>query len=572
MNRAAATARLTGLLPQRGDLAAARRAPRADLLAGLTVAVVALPLALAFGVTSGMGAQAGLVTAVVAGAVAAVFGGSNLQVSGPTGAMTVVLVPVIAEFGARGVLMVGVLAGLILIGLAVARFGRYVRYLPTPVLEGFTAGIAVVIALQQLPTALGVTGAHGDKVWAVAFDAVTRFAGDPHPAPIAVAAGVAATMLLGARWHPGLPFSLLGVAAATVLAETTPISLARIGALPAGLPAPSLSFLDVHAVRMLLPAAAAVAALAALESLLSATVADAMSVNEHHDPDRELFGQGLANLAAPVFGGIPATAAIARTAVNVRAGARSKLASLTHAVVLAVIVLAAGPLVARIPLAALAGVLLATTVRMVETGALLALARSTRSDALVLFLTFTVTVAFDLVTAVAVGIGVAIVLALRAVARTARVEQIPLESGDHSAEEHALLAEHIVAYRLDGPLFFAAAHRFLLQLSEIADVRVVILRMSRVSTIDATGAHVLGDAISRLHRRGIVVLLSGIVASHEEVLTTLGIAEQLRRDGHVFADTPTAITHARTHVPDSTAVPASREPGHDDAAADRPTR
>ncbi|GAA3343199.1 SulP family inorganic anion transporter [Amorphoplanes nipponensis] len=541
-------ARFAGLLPQRSDLAAARRAPRNDLLAGLTVAVVALPLALAFGVTSGMGAQAGLVTAVVAGAVAAVFGGSNLQVSGPTGAMTVVLVPVIARFGATGVLMVGVLAGLILIGLALARLGRYVRYLPTPVLEGFTAGIAVVIALQQLPAALGVAGAHGDKVWAVAADAVVRFARDPHPASIAVAVGVAALMLLGARWRPGLPFSLLGVAAATVLAEAAPVSLARIGALPAGVPAPSLSFLDVHAVRTLLPAALAVAALAALESLLSATVADAMSVNERHDPDRELFGQGLANLAAPVFGGIPATAAIARTAVNVRAGARSKLASLTHAVALAVIVLAAGPLVGRIPLAALAGVLLATTVRMVEAGSLLALARSTRGDALVLVLTFTVTVALDLVTAVAVGIAVAIVLALRAVARTARIEQVPLEAGDHSAEEHALLAEHIVAYRLDGPLFFAAAHRFLLQLSEIADVRVVILRMSRVTTVDATGAHVLGDAINRLHRRGITVLLSGIAPGHEEILHTLGVADQLRRDGRVFSDTPTAIAYARTHV------------------------
>ena len=290
------------------------------------------------------------------------------------------------------------------------------------------------------------------------------------------------------------------------------------------------------------------AALAALESLLSATVADAMSVGERHDPDRELFGQGLANLAAPVFGGMPATAAIARTAVNVRAGARSKLASLTHAVALAAIVLAAGPLVGRIPLAALAGVLLATTVRMVEAGSLLALARSTRGDALVLVLTFTVTVALDLVTAVAVGIAVAIVLALRAVARTARIEQVPLEPGDHSAEEHALLAEHIIAYRLDGPLFFAAAHHFLLQLTEITDVRVVILRMSRVSTIDATGAHMLGDAINRMHHRGIAVLLSGIVPGHEEILQTLGVADQLRRDGRVFADTPTAITYARTHV------------------------
>ncbi|MFI5485432.1 SulP family inorganic anion transporter [Micromonospora echinaurantiaca] len=538
--------RLLGLLPQPADWRAVRRSPRRDLLAGVTVAVVALPLALAFGVTSGLGAQAGLVTAVVAGAVAAVFGGSNLQVSGPTGAMTVVLVPVVQRFGATGVLMVGAMAGLVLIALALARLGRYVRYLPVPVIEGFTAGIAVVIALQQVPAALGVADAHGERVWAVAADAVVRFAAHPAPAPLAVALGVAALMLLGARWRPGLPFSLIGVALATVLAETVPVELARIGALPSGLPTPSLSFLDPAAIGVLLPSALAVAALAALESLLSATVADGMTVGERHDPDRELFGQGLANLAAPVFGGIPATAAIARTAVNVRAGASSKLASLTHAVALAAIVLAAAPLVGRIPLAALAGVLLATTVRMVEAGSLRALARATRGDALVLVLTFTVTVALDLVTAVAVGVGVAVVIALRAVARTARVEQVPLDRGEHSAEEHALLADHIVAYRLDGPLFFAAAHNFLLQLSDVADVRVVILRMSRVSTIDATGAQVLGDAILRLQGRGITVLLSGIAPGHDQVLAALGVADQLRRDGLVFPDTPSAIRHARS--------------------------
>jgi sulfate permease, SulP family len=537
--------RLMRLLPQRGDWTAVRRNPRRDLVAGLTVAVVALPLALAFGVASGVGAQAGLVTAVVAGALAAVFGGSNVQVSGPTGAMTVVLLPIVHQFGAGGVLLVGLLAGVILIVLAVARLGRYMRYLPAPVVEGFTVGIAVVIALQQVPAMLGVTDAAGGKVWSVAGDAMLRFLAHPRPAPLAVAAGVAAVMLVGARWRPAVPFSLIAVAAATLLAQVTSLPVARIGALPAGFPAPSLGFVDAETIPRLLPPALAVAALAALESLLSATVADAMSVSEHHDPDRELFGQGIANIVTPIMGGIPATAAIARTAVNVRAGGRSKLAALTHAAGLAVIVLAAAPLVSRIPLAALAGVLLATTIRMVEAGSLLALARSTRRDAVVLILTFAVTVVFDLVTAVAVGLGVAVVLALRAVARTARVEQVPLDAGDHSDEEQALLAQHIVAYRLDGPLFFAAAHDFLLQLTEIADVRAVILRMSRVSTIDATGARILDDVISRLQRREIIVLLSGIDPEHEQVLTALGIAEGLHRDHLVFADTPAAIDRAR---------------------------
>jgi SulP family sulfate permease len=540
--------RVLELLPRRSDWATARRAPGRNVLAGATVALVALPLALAFGATSGLGAQAGLVTAVVAGALAAAFGGSNVQVSGPTGAMTVVLVPVVQRFGAEAVLMVGLMAGVLLVVLAALRLGRYVRYLPMPVIEGFTAGIAVVIALQQVPAALGVTGAEGDKVWKSAADAAVRFVADPAPAPVAVALSVAALILAGSRRRPVVPFSLLALAAATVVAQIAPLNIELLGTLPAGLPAPSLRFLDFGAVGMLLPSALAVAALAALESLLSAAVADGMSVNQRHDPDRELFGQGIANLVVPLFGGVPATGAIARSAVNVRAGASSRLSALIHALVLAALVYAAAPLVSLIPLAALAGVLLATTVRMIEAASLLAIARATRADAAVLALTFVVTVAVDLVTAVAVGVGVAIVLALRAVARTARVDEVPLEGGDHSDEERALLAEHIVAFRLDGPLFFAAAHAFLLELTNVADVRVVILRMARVSTIDATGAHVLGDAIAQLERRGIVVLLSGVAAEHDGVLAALGVAANLHRDGRVFADTPAAIEHARRLV------------------------
>lgn len=538
--------RLGGLLPGRLDWAPARRSPGRDLLAGLIVAVVALPLALAFGVSSGLGAQAGLVTAIVAGTLAAVFGGSNLQVSGPTGAMTVVLVPIVGRYGADGVLMVGLMAGFVLVFLAALRAGRFAGLLPMPVIEGFTAGIAVVIALQQVPAALGVTGVHADKVWRAAAVAAARYGEHPTVAAPLMALAVAALMLAGARVRPGVPFSLAGIVLATLLAQVAPLDVARIGALPAGLPAPSLGFLNLGMATALLPSALAVAALAALESLLCATVADAMSVGEKHDPDRELFGQGIANLAAPLLGGVPATAAIARTAVNVRAGARSRLAALTHAAVLAAIVFTAGGLVGRIPLAALAGVLLATTVRMIEVGSLRAITRATRSDGVVLVLTFLVTVVFDLITAVAVGVGLAVVLALRAVARTARVDQVPLETGDHADEERRLLAEHIIAYRLDGPLFFAAAHRFLLELSEVTDVRVVILRMSRISTLDATGAGVIGDAITRLEQQGIAVLISGIKPGHDQILAALGVADHLRRDGLIFTDTPAAITHART--------------------------
>ncbi|WP_234367298.1 MULTISPECIES: SulP family inorganic anion transporter [Streptomyces] len=536
------------LLPGRGDLDQVRRDPRRDLLAGLTVAIVALPLALGFGVSSGLGAEAGLATAVVAGALAAVFGGSNLQVSGPTGAMTVVLVPIVSQYGATAVLAVGLMAGVMLIVLAALRAGRYMRYVPAPVVEGFTLGIACVIGLQQIPNALGVPKPHGDRVLVIAWRAIEEFVKSPDWTAIGVAVAVAVLMLVGARWRPTVPFSIVAVIATTVVAQAAHLDVKPIGDLPSGLPAPSLAFLDPGSLGSLLAPAVAVAALAALESLMSAAAADAMTVGQRHDPDRELFGQGLANMAAPLFGGVPATGAIARTAVNVRTGGSSRLAALTHAAVLAVIVFAAAPLVSKIPLAALAGVLLATAVRMVEVGSLRAMAKATRSDALILVLTAAATLALDLVYAVIIGLAVAGALALRAVAKEARFDQVALDRGDHTAEEHALLAEHIVAYRIDGPLFFAAAHRFLLELAEVADVRVVILRMSRVTTMDATGALVLKDAVEKLRRRGVVVLASGIRPGQRQVLGSVGALDLLRHDGREYATTPEAIRAARDHL------------------------
>ncbi|WP_137995003.1 SulP family inorganic anion transporter [Streptomyces vilmorinianum] len=540
------------------------RNPRRDLLAGLTVAIVALPLALGFGVSSGLGAQAGLATAVVAGALAALFGGSNLQVSGPTGAMTVVLVPIVAQYGPGGVLTVGLLAGLLLIALALARAGTYMRYIPAPVVEGFTFGIACVIFLQQVPNALGVAKPEGERVLVVTWRAVEEFVRTPNWTALALAAGVALVMLLGARWRPTIPFSIVAVIAATVVAQAFHLDAAApIGDLPSGLPAPSLGFLDLSALGSLLAPAVAVAALAALESLLSATVADGMTVGQQHDPDRELFGQGVANLAAPLFGGVPATAAIARTAVNVRTGASSRLAALTHAAILAVIVFAAAPLVSKIPLAALAGVLLATAIRMVEVGALRAMAKATRADGVVLVLTAVATLALDLVYAVIIGLVVAGALALRAVAKQARMDQVdfrPDLPGEHSDEEHALLAEHIVAYRIDGPLFFAAAHRFLLELTEVADVRVVILRMSRITTMDATGALVLKDAVEKLDRRGIAVMTSGIRPGQRQVLESVGALDLLRLEGREYATTPEAIAGARAHLQGTGVLPALPAP------------
>lgn len=542
-----AAARVHDLLPRPSDWSAAR--PR-DLSAGVMVALVALPLALGFGVSSGLGARAGLVTAIVAGAVAAVFGGSRVQVSGPTGAMTVVLVPIAARFGVDGVLVVGLLAGLILVGLAVAKVGRFIHYVPVPVVEGFTLGIAAIIALQQVPLALGVH-VSADKAVLLGYEAVREWIRHPAPGALLVTALGTAAMLLLARVRPGLPGPLLVVALIAAGNQVFGLDLEAIGHIPVGLPTPSFPTGAWDQLDALLLPAVAVAALAALESLLSATVADAMSIGEHHDPDRELFGQGLANLAVPLLGGIPATAAIARTAVNVRSGAGSRLAALVHAAVLLVVVLVAARWVSEIPLAALAAVLVATAVQMVRVSSVLALVRATRGDAAVLLVTAAATITFDLVAAVLIGLVLAGFVAVRQTALTSRIDEVPLvETGPsgHDAEEHRLLDEHIVAYRIDGPLFFAAAHDFLLRLADVGEVRVVILRMSRVTTLDATGASVLADTIKRLEGRGITVLLSGVRPEHVQPLLLLGAYDRLSHERHAFATTPEAIAHARLHA------------------------
>jgi SulP family sulfate permease len=533
------------LLPRASDYDLA--AWRPDLIAGATVAVVALPLALAFGITAGLGAQAGLVTAIVAGVVAAIFGGSHVQVSGPTGAMTVVLVPIVARYGPDAVLTIGVVAGVLIVAAAAFRLGRYVAYVPWPVVEGFTLGIGVIIFLQQVPAALGVPPAETENTAARAVEALLD-AGRGSVDTLLIVALVGVVMVFGPRVRRTLPVSLIGVAAATLVANLFDLDVAQIGELPSSLPTPSVPSLAPSQVSELFSAALAVALLAMLESLLSARVADGMSDGPRHDPDRELLGQGLANIASAVCGGMPATGAIARTAVNVRAGARSRLAAVVHSLLLVLVVFFGAGLVERIPLAALAGVLMVTAVRMVEIHNVRCILRSTRADAMVLGATALATVAFDLIVAVEIGIAAAVVLALREVAKAATFTRaaLPAEIGDE--EEHRLLHEHIVVYRLEGALFFGAAQRFLAELVAVGDVRVVILRMPELSVLDATGAQALGEIITEFERRGITVFLKGPKEPHRRILEAVGALRRLSHKSHLFTDLDAAIAHARQHV------------------------
>ena len=535
------------LLPGRGDYAGLRASWRSDLVAGLTVGIVALPLALAFGVSSGAGAASGWITAVVAGRVAAVFGGSHVQVSGPTGAMVVVLAPVIAAHGLGALAAVSVLAGLIVLAAGALKLGRVVTFLPWPVIEGFTVGIAAIIFLQQVPAALATDG--GDSTNAVL--AAVHAAGAVNAAgagwvstgaSLGIVAVVAAVMVLAPKIHPRLPGSLVAIVLASVIAEVFALPVARIGALPTSLPAPALPVLNMEILSALVGPAATIAALAAIESLLSARVASSISDTGAYDADRELFGQGLASIASGFFGGMPATGAIARTAVNIRSGGRTRAAAITHALVLLAVVYLATSVVSRIPLAALAGVLMVTAARMVSLPTLRAVIGSTRADTIVFFVTAVITVSFDLIEAVEIGIVVAAFFALRSLVRSSGVhrEEIPgpIMDGD----------EHIALFRLDGALFFGAAERVLERVTDIRNVDVVILRMSQLQILDATGARVITDIIQALERRGITVLIKGIQDRHLHLATKVGVIESLRHHKHLFSDLPAAVEHARSHV------------------------
>ncbi|GAA1779668.1 SulP family inorganic anion transporter [Agromyces lapidis] len=530
------------LLPSAADYRDLGRTWRGDVVAGVTVGIVALPLALAFGVSSGAGAEAGLVTAIVAGVVAAVFGGSNVQVSGPTGAMVVVLAPIVASHGAGVLALVSVVAGLVVVAGGVLRLGRAVSYIPWPVIEGFTLGIAVIIFLQQVPAAVGA--AAGDSTNA-AVAAVQSLAAVEWPAvawSLGIVVVVAAIMLVAPRLHPKLPGSIIAIIVVSVVAALVQAPVSTIGELPVGLPAPALPVGDWATVTGLAGAALTVAALAAIESLLSARVAASISDTGPYDADRELVGQGLASVAAGLFGGMPATGAIARTAVNVRSGGRTRLAAVVHALLLLVIVLVGGSVVAVIPLAALAGVLMVTATRMISVATVRTVLGSTRSDAVVFVVTAVITVSFDLIYAVLIGIAVAAFFALRALSRSSGVHReelpSPAEPGD----------ERIALFRLEGALFFGAAERMLERVGDIRGIEVVIIRMSQLQLLDATGAQVITELITALERRGVTVLVKGIRSDHLGVATRVGVVSSLRHQNHLFDDLGLAVAHARSHV------------------------
>ena len=512
---------------------------RGDLTGGLTAAVVALPLALAFAVASGVDPKAGLYTAIVAGIIAAVFGGSPVQITGPTGAMAVILVGIVVKYGIEKVWIAGVMAGIIQVALGVAKLGRLVKFIPYPVTAGFTNGIAVIIFCGQLNNFLGLKLPRSEHFLPGLWQTVTHLEG-LNWAAIALTTITIVTKLLWARMTTSVPASLVGLVLATAIATSFHLNVPTIGSIPQSLPMLQSipHWNDFGLIRELINPALALAALGSIESLLSAVVADGMTVSEKHDSDRELIGQGLANIVTPFFGGIPATGAIARTAVNVRAGGKTRLSGVIQGVTIAIIVLTLAPLAAQVPLAALAGILMVTSVRMIEWEAIGLLLRATYADFAVMMLTWMVTIFFDLVLAVEVGLIAAGALFIKRMSEL-NLGKIP-ETEAFPPGIPLELSKQISVYRVDGPVFFGAAERFVTFLRDEPDVKYLVLRLRYVPNMDTTGLVALQDIYQDLQRHDCRLLLSGLQPEVQKLLERTGVMDKVGRE-NCFETTDAAI-------------------------------
>jgi SulP family sulfate permease len=536
-------------VPSRSDYRGVAKTWRGDLLAGLTVGIVALPLALGFGVASGVGAKAGIITAIVAGVFAAIFGGSSVQVSGPTGAMAVVLVPIVARDGIAAVSTVAIMAGLIVLVLGALGFGRAIQFVPWPVLEGFTVGIALTITLQQVPLILGLPKATGSSVVNSAYEACAHAQLREYVPALVLAVVVGVVMIVWPKVSTRIPSSMVAVIIATAVSIVFHFHIPTLSGLPTHFPGVRVPNLGASTLRKLGGPALAVAALASIESLLSARVGDVMTGTTRYSERREMIGQGVANVACGLFGGMPATGAIARTAVNVKAGGRSRIAAITHSFVIVVIMLSLTSTVERVPLSVLGAVLVMTAARMIDQAKVIRLVRVHVTEALVFSLTALVTIFVNLVTAIEVGLLVAGVLALREVMLHSGVVQETLsEHIESSLDDVALLNDHVAVFRFDGALFFGAVPRFVDSLRQVEGVRVVILRLKNLSFVDASGGELLARMIEDLQKEGITVLVKGMSSEHRRVMTAAGPNKGLVSDNHYFDALDVAIAHAQVHA------------------------
>ncbi len=530
---------------------------RRDVLAGFVVGVVALPLAIAFAIASGLPPERGLYTAVFAGFVISALSGSRVQVGGPTGAFILLVSQVVTEFGVEGLALATMMAGGLLLCMGLARLGRVIQYIPYPVTVGFTAGIAVVIATSQIRDALGLPlnslPAEFFPKWIALLGALPGV----NAWALLLCLSTVGLLLGLPRWLPRVPASMVALLVTTSAAALFQLPVetigSRFGALPRGLPMPSLPGIDWEMLPRLVSPAFSIALLAAIESLLSAVVADGMTGRRHRS-NAELLAQGVANIVSPLFGGMPATGAIARTATNVRNGGRTPIAGLVHAATVALVLLVAGRWAAMIPMATLAGILFVVAWNMSELHLVGRILRgTTRGDALVLLSTFALTVIVDLSVAIQVGVVLAAVLFMRRMIEMADARVLD-ENGEEisSAEAEALrdLPPEIRVYEINGPFFFGAAHKVAGRLAGMERApRVLILRTRNVPMLDATGLRVLETLQRQAEHGGPLLLLSGLHSQPRALLEKSGLAARIGAS-NLIPDLGAALARAREVIAD----------------------
>jgi SulP family sulfate permease len=498
---------------------------RADAIAGLTVAIVALPLAMALGIASGASPDRGLVTAVVAGFLISALGGSRVQIGGPTGAFVVVIFNVIGRHGYDGLLIASLLAGVILILAGALRLGRMIKYIPHPVVTGFTAGIAVIIASSQVKDFLGLSiakvPAEFIPKWQAYFGAMSSISW----ATLGVGVGALAVIIGLRKVAPKLPGFLIAVVLTSIVVALLKLPVDTIGSrfpdIPAGLPMPSLPDISFAKINAVLPSAFTIAFLAGIEALLSAVVADGMAGTRHRS-NQELIGQGIANLGSALFGGLPATGAIARTATNIRSGAKTPIAGILHAVFLLLFILFATKLMAFVPLAALAAILFMVAWGMSEYERFIALLRMPNADRAVLLLTFGLTVLVDLTVAIGVGVTLASLLFMARMAEAVEVDASGRQDADLDSEDMSqrnALPKGVEVFRINGPFFFGVAGELLDTLRRLGQSpQVIILRMRLVPLLDASGVQALEEFVEQANIAGTKVVLSGVQPQPKSML------------------------------------------------------
>jgi SulP family sulfate permease len=526
---------------------------RGDLAAGLLVGVVALPLAIAFAIASGVEPERGLITAVVAGFLISALSGSRVQIGGPTGAFIVLVFEIVREFGYDGLAVATLMAGALLVAMGVARLGGLIRYIPYPVTVGFTAGIAVVIASGQIRDALGLDMASVPAEFLPKWAAYAGAIGTLNPWALALTVGTMAVVLGLPRVSPRVPASLVALVAATAVVAVFDLPVdtigSRFGEVPGGIPMPRLPHIDWAMVPNLVSPALSIALLAAIESLLSAVVADGMTGRRHRS-NAELVAQGVANLVTPLFGGIPATGAIARTATNVKAGGRTPVAGMVHALTLLVILVVAGRWAALVPMPVLAGILFVVAYNMSESHLFVRVLRTTtRSDSLVLLSTFGLTVFVDLSVAIQVGVVLASFLFMRRMVEVAGVRSLQLDDDtDAGGRDAEARGSGIEVFEVSGPFFFGAAHKFATSMEGLQrSPRVLVLHLRGVDVLDATGLRVLESMQAEAERGGPALVLSGV---HAQPLVVLGRSGMLDRidEKNLCGDLASARARAREIV------------------------